>query len=78
MKEEALCGNISSAFSPFSPRGAPAVDGHQCARDLLELQRGLGPPKAGNGLPESSLGSSKSALSQHWPLDCIWQSLELI
>lgn len=26
-------------FLPFLPMGA--VDGHQCARDLLELQRGL-------------------------------------
>lgn len=40
MKEEALCGNISSAFSPFSAHGAPAVDGHQCARDLLEQGEG--------------------------------------
>lgn len=79
MKEEALCGNISSAFSPFSPHGAPAVGDHQCARNLLELQRGLDLPagEAGNGLPEPSLESGKSAPSQHWPLDCIWQSLKL-
>lgn len=44
IKGEALCGNISSVFSPFSPHGAPAVDGYQCIRDQLELQRGLGPP----------------------------------
>lgn len=38
-------------------------------RGGLDLPAG----EAGNGLPESSLESTKSTLSQHWPLDCIWQ-----
>lgn len=66
-------------FLPFLPMGHQLLVITNVLGTCWSCRGGLDLPagKAGNGLPESSLESGKSALSQHWPLDCIWQSLEL-